>query len=115
VSASECRQELEQSRTILQNRLGCEIVHLSYPHGSFNADVRRMAAEAGYRTACTVEHRLSSHGDDLLALPRVRPSGDESFTDFTLRVRMGKPLAELVPRSLAILAARTHRLVGGRR
>jgi peptidoglycan/xylan/chitin deacetylase (PgdA/CDA1 family) len=115
VDAAECRDELERSRAILEERLGREVVHLSYPHGSFNAEVRRMAAEAGYRTACTVEHTLSSPAHDLLALPRVRPSGDEPFRDFTLRVRMGKPLDGLLPRSLLLLAARAQKLMGGRR
>jgi peptidoglycan/xylan/chitin deacetylase (PgdA/CDA1 family) len=113
VEPSVCRQELEQSRAILRDRLGGDIVHLSYPHGSFNSDVRRMAADAGYRTACTVEHRLSSASDDLLVLPRVRPSGDESFRDFRLRVRLGKPLEELLPRPVAALAARAHKLMAG--
>jgi peptidoglycan/xylan/chitin deacetylase (PgdA/CDA1 family) len=111
VDARECRRELEASRAILQDRLGCDVVHLSYPHGSFNADVRRMAEETGYRTACTVEHALASPADDLLALPRVRPSGDERFRDFTLRVRLGKPLEQLLPQRLAVLASRAQRLV----
>ena len=113
VPEAECRQELEQSRATLQDRLGRDIVHLSYPHGSYNATVRQMAAEAGYRTACTVEPAVSSAADDLLALPRVRPSGDESFRNFALRVRTGKPLHQLLPRPLASLAARAHRLIGG--
>jgi len=111
VPPSECREELERSRAVLQDGLGSDVVHLSYPHGSFNADVRRMAEEAGYQTACTVEHALSTTVDDLLALPRVRPSGDESFGNFTLRVRTGKPLQELLPRSIVSLAARINRLL----
>jgi len=114
VDEAECRQELERSRAVLQDRLGCDIVHLSYPHGSYNPAVRRMAEETGYRTACTVEHALASREDDLLALPRVRPSGDESFRDFTLRVRLGKPLGQLLPHPLVVLAARAHRLMGRR-
>lgn len=115
VDERECRQELEQSRAVLQDHLGCDIVHLSYPHGSFNAVVRRIAEETGYRTACTVEHAVSSGDDDLLALPRVRPSGDESFRDFTLRVRMGKPLDQLLPQPLMALAARAQKLMHGQR
>ena len=115
VAAAECRHELEQSRAILEDRLGRDVVHLSYPHGSFNAEVRQMATAAGYRTACTVQHAVSSPADDLMALPRVRPSGNEPFRDFMLRVRMGKPLEELLPRPIVSLAARAHRLMGGQR
>jgi peptidoglycan/xylan/chitin deacetylase (PgdA/CDA1 family) len=111
VPEAECRDELTRSRDTLQDRLGCEIAHLSYPHGSFNAAVRRLAAEAGYRTACTVQPAVSSSSDDLLALPRVRPSGDESFRNFTLRVRTGKPLEQWLPRPIVSLAARATRAV----
>lgn len=114
VDEGECRQELERSRAVLQDRLGCDVVHLSYPHGSFNPVVRRIAEETGYRTACTVEPALASAADDLLALPRVRPSGDERFRDFTLRVRVGKPLDQLLPQPLVVLASRAHRLMGRR-
>lgn len=111
VAMSECREELFQSRATLEDRLGQDIVHLSYPHGSFNAGVRQIAEEAGYRTAVTVEPGLSCETDDALALRRVRVSGDEKFRDFKLRVRTGKRLEELLPKRVSSLAVRASRLL----
>jgi peptidoglycan/xylan/chitin deacetylase (PgdA/CDA1 family) len=108
-----CREELHRSRAALQDGLGQDVVHLAYPHGSFNDDVRRAAAEAGYATACTTQPGLSPASDDPLALRRVGIYGDESFTDFTLRVRMGKRTDELLPRAVYMMGSRVKGLLSG--
>jgi peptidoglycan/xylan/chitin deacetylase (PgdA/CDA1 family) len=99
-----CRRELEDSRRILEDGLGREVIHLAYPYGSFSARTRSLAAEAGYRTACTVEVGASTSHDDLLALRRVPVSGFDSLADFASRLHTGLSLRDacrtLVRRSL---------------
>ena len=82
-----CRYELEDSRRILERELGREVRHLAYPFGSYDAGVRTLAQEAGYRTACSVRIGLSPPDDDLLALHRVPVSGHDSLLDFVCRLR----------------------------
>jgi peptidoglycan/xylan/chitin deacetylase (PgdA/CDA1 family) len=87
VSSATCRQELKQSRQILEDELGHEVRHLAYPYGSYNDNVRQLAAEAGYISACSTRKGLSGAEDDMLALHRVSIYGHDSLIDFALRLR----------------------------
>ena len=107
LSPSACRDELLQSRYLLEDGLGREVRHLAYPFGSSNETVRAIAAESGYRSACSVRIGLSRPDDDPLALPRVPVNGHDSLLDFICRLRTAGTYAEL----LRAKAQRTwHRL-----
>jgi peptidoglycan/xylan/chitin deacetylase (PgdA/CDA1 family) len=92
---AECRAELRDSRARLEHQLGHAIRDLAYPFGSFDADVRAIAAEAGYRTACTTTIGRSHAGDDLLALRRIPVNGTESLLDFVSRLYTTRTSGEL--------------------
>jgi len=106
----ECRDELVRSRIVLQDRLGVNVAHLSYPFGSFTAAVREAAAEAGYLTACSIQNGLSRASDDLLALHRLNVGGYETLTDFKCRVITGKRPDEVLPRPVYSMARRARSL-----
>jgi peptidoglycan/xylan/chitin deacetylase (PgdA/CDA1 family) len=93
-----CREELAASRRLLEDRLGHEVVHLAYPFGAFDDAVRSMAADAGYRSACSTRPGLARPDDDPLALSRVNVYGHESLLDFACRVRTGRCARELLAR-----------------
>jgi peptidoglycan/xylan/chitin deacetylase (PgdA/CDA1 family) len=113
LSAAQCREELTRSRAILQDRLGVDVVHLSYPFGSFNPVVRQLTSEAGYETACSVQDGLSTAADDPWALHRLNIGGDDTFTDFRFRVLTGKRASELLPKPVYSLACRARSLFSG--
>ncbi len=94
LSDAACRGELEAPRDLLEAALQRPVVHLAYPYGSFDTRVRRLAAEAGYTTACTVEIGISTTQDDLLTLRRVPVSGFDSLADFAWRLRRGHSLRD---------------------
>ena len=71
LSAAECLHELGEARARLEDNLGSQVRHLSYPFGSFNMAVRDMAAACGYTSACTVERGIASTEDDPLTLKRL--------------------------------------------
>lgn len=77
-----CRDELLRSRLLIEEQLGHPIVHLAYPHGSYDARVERIAAESGYVSACSTQEGVSTPDDDPLALHRVAVSGYDSLGDF---------------------------------
>lgn len=77
-----CREELAGSRRMLEDELGEEIRHLAYPFGDYDESVRAIAAESGYRTACSVRLGWSAPDDDLLALHRLHVHGEASLKDF---------------------------------
>jgi len=91
-----CRNELLQSRRLLEDRLGHEVRHLAYQFGSFNDSVRALAAETGYHSACSVNIGLSPPDDDLLALHRVPVNGQDSLPDFVCRLYTAQRLSEVL-------------------
>jgi peptidoglycan/xylan/chitin deacetylase (PgdA/CDA1 family) len=85
-SPAEARKELVESRRRLEDGLGRAVAHFAYPYGSMNPQVRALAAEAGYLSACATDRRLATAQDDLLRLPRVPVYGGESLVDFVCRL-----------------------------
>ena len=67
----EAHVELEQSRTLLGEKLGGTVDLLAYPAGDHNRDVIDLAIEAGYEAAFTTESGAVRAGDDPLALRRI--------------------------------------------
>ncbi|MBI3952201.1 MAG: polysaccharide deacetylase family protein [Acidobacteria bacterium] len=96
LSTPTCRYELLESRHILEDNLGCEVRHLAYPHGSFSKKVQALAAEMGYRSACSVRIGLSMPDDDLLALHRIPVTGRDSLLDFICRLRTARSVGEIL-------------------
>jgi peptidoglycan/xylan/chitin deacetylase (PgdA/CDA1 family) len=90
LSFAQCQRELSDSRALLEDRLGHEVVHVAYPFGSFSPSVRAAAAACGYRSGCTVEIGIASAHDDPLALKRVPANGTEVMRDFASRVQTGQ-------------------------
>lgn len=89
LSEDACRCELAGSRARLEDELGHAVLDLAYPFGSFNERVRNAVREAGYRSACAETPGRSRPNDDRLALRRIRVRGEESLSDFKLRVLTG--------------------------
>jgi peptidoglycan/xylan/chitin deacetylase (PgdA/CDA1 family) len=108
LSPALCREELLWSRQLLEDNLGHEVRHLAYPFGSFNESVRAIAAETGYRSACSVRIGLSTVDDDPLVLHRVPISGQDSLLDFICRLRTARSLREFMRGKVWALQRRFH-------
>lgn len=93
LAPADCRRELGDSRRRLEDELGRAVRHMAYPFGSYDEAARAAAAEAGYRSACSVRIGLSPAGDDPLALRRVPVLGQDSLLDFACRLRTAWPLS----------------------
>ena len=70
------RAELATGRAVLEDVVGRPVTTVAYPHGYSTREVRRAAADLGYRTGLGVGDRLHGHADDPLALARVEVRGD---------------------------------------
>lgn len=86
LSADACWEELGRSRAMIEQELQHDVRCLAYPFGSYNEQVREIAAACGYEAACTVEQGLSTNGDHPLALKRVPVLGGDSLFDFISRL-----------------------------
>jgi len=71
LTAEECRQELARSRQLLETRLHSPVLTLAYPNGDHDAQVERMAHEAGYRLAFTTQRGFVHRDSPAMALPRI--------------------------------------------
>ena len=81
--------ELRGSKAALEDVLGHAVRHLAYPYGSWNAQVRRSAAEAGYSLACSTVPGKVRRGDHLLTLKRVEIKGSDTALQFAWKLRLG--------------------------
>jgi peptidoglycan/xylan/chitin deacetylase (PgdA/CDA1 family) len=112
LSASECEQELRESREVLSDLLGRPVTLLAYPRGLHNRLVREAAARAGYTHAFALPERAEQ--PDRYAIPRVgifRGNGPH-----TVRIKASRPYlrlrtSEVVDRG----ARRVKRVVRGLR
>ncbi|WP_182359211.1 polysaccharide deacetylase family protein [Tomitella gaofuii] len=71
------REEIRDSRAILEDALSCEVTTFAYPHGFHDRNVRRAAIDAGYTSAAAVRNALSHTGDDVYRLARITMAPDD--------------------------------------
>ena len=73
--------ELQESREILEARLGRPVRYLAWPCGWYNDTLIRLAQEAGYEALLTVEPGVNVPGADLL---RIRRNFIDGACDMTV-------------------------------
>lgn len=114
------RDEILQSKRLLEDHLGRQVFSFAYPYGYYTAQVRQFVREAGYTSACAVKHALSSRADDPLSLARLLVSADSTIDEFAasltgrssspataaykIYARARTPLWQLVRRYAALVA-----------
>ena len=96
LSPAACREELLRSRLVLEDQLGHEVRHLAYPFGLYDRMVCAIAAESGYRSACSVRIGFSAPDDDVLALHRVPVLGQDSLLDFVCRLHTAQSVGDWI-------------------
>jgi peptidoglycan/xylan/chitin deacetylase (PgdA/CDA1 family) len=68
----EIKEELSRSAAIITQELGKAPLTISYPIGSFDDRVIRLAGEVGYRFGLAVEQKFFHYGQDpIMTIPRV--------------------------------------------
>ena len=77
-TSSEVHNELRQSKDWLEQTIQKAVTTLSYPHGSFNAEVVRLASDAGYKFAATSEWGVYQVGTRPLEIPRIDVWGPDT-------------------------------------
>jgi peptidoglycan/xylan/chitin deacetylase (PgdA/CDA1 family) len=82
ISTDEARIELADSKRKLENELGQNVLHFSYPSPAlspiWNVSTLRLTAEIGYSTAVTTTCSAVWRDSDALALPRTYMPRDKS-------------------------------------
>ena len=123
LSPAEACREIVQSKRLLQDHLGQNVLTFAYPFGYYTASTRRQVQEAGYTSACAVKHAMSSETTDPFALARLMVrhdtdvdalaallEGRSSLMITTMFSRARTPVWQLARRSSALM---THHLQKG--
>lgn len=85
------KNEIHESRRLLQDRFQTVVQSFAYPFGIFEKEDVAYVDSAGFRTAVTTMQGISNDTDkERLYLPRVKVSGHDGLMSFQLRMRTGK-------------------------
>lgn len=80
--------ELAQSKAVLEEELGQEVVSFAYPFGYFRTGLPGLLAQAGYRCAVLAGgYRDNSLSSDPFALSRIPVWAEDSLLTFRLKAR----------------------------
>ncbi|SHK76490.1 polysaccharide deacetylase family protein [Desulforamulus aeronauticus] len=82
VSPEVARQQIEESKRVLEQGLKKPVEVLAYPYGSYNDTVAEITKQAGYRAAVTTELGLAKADSNPYKLKRVRVTGRYSNEKF---------------------------------
>lgn len=80
--STSARDEVLQSRSILEDHLDQEVCSFAYPYGYHTSAIRRIVRATGYTSACAVRHAMSSVTDDPFSLARLMVSADANIEEF---------------------------------
>jgi peptidoglycan/xylan/chitin deacetylase (PgdA/CDA1 family) len=84
--------ELRQSKTDIENHLGEPVTLFSYPFSQLNQEIKRLAAQAGYRAACTYQpFYAGSAGRDRFAYQRIGILANDTLEDFVQKINASLP------------------------
>ncbi len=104
ISEKDCYKELSESRQKLEDALGHEVRHLAYPYGDYDENVRLIADETGYHTACTTEERFADISGDMLTLARLNIGMEEdSILNFLCKITAADSPIGLLARKIQII------------
>jgi peptidoglycan/xylan/chitin deacetylase (PgdA/CDA1 family) len=82
--SAQARQDVVNSKHMLEEHLAHPIYSFAYPHGYYSQNLKRLVQNAGFTSACAVKHAMSSTEDDTFALARLIISPDVVLDKFRL-------------------------------
>lgn len=89
LASAEALEEIEESKRVLEERLGAPVNHFSYPYGEMDGAVAAMVREAGYRSACTTMSGFNGVDADPFALRRLDIYGTDTLPRFVRKLAYG--------------------------
>lgn len=86
LSDEEIRLQVEESKRIIENRLGRSVFSFCYPYGNFDSRIRQIVENAGFRLACTSKCGTNRMSCGPFLLKRIGTGNTYSLSHFALRV-----------------------------
>lgn len=92
---TQAKQEIVESKKMIEDKIGDKITSFCYPGGYFNERHAAWAAEAGYSSACTTMHGYF-RGKNLFELPRIAVLASDNFFIFKHKILGDNRLFNLI-------------------
>jgi len=80
--ADAAREDIKQSKGLLEEHLNHPVFSFAYPHGYYSQALKTIVQQEGFTSACAVKHAFSSSEDDHFALARLIVSRDTDLPAF---------------------------------
>ena len=77
LSAEEQRDEIMQSKAILEEKLDGAVQYFSYPVGGFSDSIKTFVKDAGYQAAVTTNRGFDKSNQDIFEINRVKVGGND--------------------------------------
>lgn len=92
LTEAQIREELSDSKQLLEENLHTEVSVLCYPYGDFDLRVQRIAQEVGFTAALAIFEGVSLTRNDRYALRRIGISSRLGKLEFKLKVSRWHPV-----------------------
>ena len=89
------REELVQSKQIIEDQLGLECRHFAYPYGLLTEKTRELVQQAGFTTACSTRSGFNNIDRDPLMLHRIEVYGNDPAWKLKQKIMFGMNDASL--------------------
>lgn len=86
LSLSEAEKEMVKSKEFLESITGRKVRAIFYPYGSYNENVKRLAAKAGYLFGFVIASSKKTVIQDLFEIRRVYMKPSDSLSDFKRKI-----------------------------
>ncbi len=78
----ELDQQLVKSKNVLEKKLGTKVDMLAWPFGIYDDELEKAAAKAGYVVAFSIDRRLDSKSEPIMAEPRYLMANSDGIKGF---------------------------------
>jgi peptidoglycan/xylan/chitin deacetylase (PgdA/CDA1 family) len=93
ITKYDAKQEIEESKKILEEELNTEILVFAYPYGqgTYDEEIKQIVKNAGYSFACGIKQgKVTLPIKDLYCLKRLLIRSDDLMIDFILNLKKGR-------------------------
>lgn len=94
LSPEKVRQEVENSKAVLEDLLGEEVGFFAYPYGDYSPMVRDMVETVGYKAALTCSRGVANTAPNPYEIPRKAISYGDSLLGFIWKLAVKNRLKE---------------------
>lgn len=96
MSFAEAVKEIDESKRIIEDKLGSAVDYFAYPFGLFSNEIKEIVEDAGYCAACSTRSGFNEKGTDPYILKRVEIRGSDSLRQLSQKLRFGTNEASIL-------------------